>query len=113
MKHEIKKVSKIIDEISTFCLKHGANTISMKVENKKKFFKLTFDMDCMDYKDKKVMVLKRLLSVPRQTEMEEFYWELTGESDHDTELSMVGMMVDEVEFIPKGESLRIILYRNK
>ncbi|MGO1368975.1 MAG: hypothetical protein ACTHVE_10915 [Senegalia sp. (in: firmicutes)] len=113
MKHDIKKVSKIIDEMSTFCLTHGANTMNMIVENKKNFFKLTFDIDCMDNNDKKVKLLKRLLSVPRQFEMEEFYWELTGESDHDTELSMVGMMVDEVEFIQKDESLRIILYRNK
>jgi hypothetical protein len=45
--------------------------------------------------------------------MEEFYWELTGESDHDSELSIVGMMIDKVEFIHENESLKIILYRYK
>ncbi|NBI05484.1 hypothetical protein [Senegalia massiliensis] len=113
MKHDIKKISKIIDELTTFCLIHGANNINMNVENSKEYFKISFYVDCLDYKDKRVSRLERLLNVPRQTEMEEFYWELTGESDHDSELSIVGMMIDKVEFIHENESLKIILYRYK
>lgn len=113
MKHDIKKVSKIIDELSTFCLMHGTSTMNIKVENNDDHFKISFDLNCIDYEDKKVARLEKLLNIPRQTEMEEFYWELTGESDHDSELSIVGMMIDKVEFIKKDKSLKIILYRNK
>jgi len=34
--------------------------------------------------------------MPRRHDIEEYYWELTGDDDLDTELSLVGMMVDDV-----------------
>ncbi|MBS4538260.1 hypothetical protein GOQ27_07280 [Clostridium sp. D2Q-11] len=113
MNHEIKKISKIIDELSTFCLLHGAKLMNMSVENNKDHFKIILEMDNLDYSNKKVSRLEKLLNCPRQAEMEEFYWELTGESDHDSELSIVGMMVDKADIVFEENSLKLTLYRYK
>lgn len=113
MNHEIKKISKIIDELATFCLLHGAKLMNMSIENNEDYFKITLDIDNIDSTNKRVKRLEELLNCPRQSEMEEFYWELTGESDHDSELSMVGMMVDKAKLEYVGNSLKMILYRYK
>jgi len=113
VKHEIKKVSKILDELITFCFLHGTNNMDISLENTKEHFKIKLVSDNIDCSDARVQKLNDLLNEPRHQEMEEHYWELTGESDHDTELCLVGMMVDKaiVEF--NGSSLSIVLYRNK
>jgi len=111
LNHEIKKISKIIDELSTFCLLHGAKLMNMSVENNKDHFKIILEMDNLDYSNKKVSRLEKLLNCPRQAE--EFYWELTGESDHDSELSIVGMMVDKADIVFEENSLKLTLYRYK
>ena len=113
MKHEIKKISKILDELVTFCFKHGTNNMNISVENGETFFKIKIHTDNIDCDNKRVKLLKDLLNMPRQTEIEEYYWELAGENDHDTELSLVGMMVDEAEVEFQDTALTITLYRNK
>lgn len=113
MKHEIKKISKILDELVTFCFKHGTNKMDISVENSKDFFKVELHTDNIDCDNKRVKLLKNLLNSPRQTEIEEYYWELAGENDHDTELSLVGIMVDEAEVVFEGTALTITLYRYK
>ena len=45
--------------------------------------------------------------------MEEYYWNLTGESDVDCELSLIGVMTDYVKVNLKNNILKIELYRNK
>lgn len=113
MKHEIKKISKILDEIITFAFHHGTDKMNISIENNSEYFKIQIDVDNVDYTDKKVKQLKQLLSTPRQPECEEYYWELTGECDTDTELSLVGIMTDIAEVNFKGDSLNITLYRYK
>lgn len=113
MKHEVKKISKILDELVTFCLLHGTNTMNIAIENHKDFFKLQIQGDSIDCNDKRVKKLKNLLTSPRQTEIEEYYWELAGENDHDTELSLVGAMIDKAEIEFCEDNFAITLYRYK
>ena len=44
--------------------------------------------------------------------MEEYYWNLTGDNDTSTEVTLVGMMIDEahINYI-NGEYLQILLTR--
>lgn len=113
MKHEIKRISKILDELITFCFLHGTNNMNISLENHKDYFKIHLESDNIDCNDIRVKQLKEFLDYPRQSEVEEYYWELAGECDSDTELTLVGMMVDKAEVSFDGTSLSITLYRNK
>ena len=113
MKHEIRRISKILDELITFCFLHGTKDMDISIKNHEDYFKIKINTDTIDCSDEKVIRLKELLDYPRQEEMEEYYWELAGECDFDTELSLVGMMVDKAEVHFEGSSLSITLYRNK
>ncbi|EOC99666.1 hypothetical protein [Caldisalinibacter kiritimatiensis] len=111
MKHEIKRISKILDELVTFCFLHGTNEMNVNIENHNEYFKISFVIDNIDCTDRRVQELKKLLNSPRQEEIEEYYWELAGECDSDTEFTLVGAMVDRAEVEFKGTSLYLTLYR--
>ncbi len=38
--------------------------------------------------------LSKTLNIPRQREVEQYYWNVSGEEEIDDELALVGMMVD-------------------
>ncbi|MTI67868.1 MAG: hypothetical protein FH753_14880 [Firmicutes bacterium] len=113
MKHEIKKVSKILDELVTFCFTHGTKDMNINIKETKEYFKMTIESDNVNCNDERVKRLNELLAGPRQSEMEEHYWELTGESDCDTELTLVGMMIDKVDIKFDNSSLTMVLFRYK
>ncbi|RKD34203.1 hypothetical protein [Thermohalobacter berrensis] len=113
MKHEMKRISKILDELITFCFLHGTKKMDLSLEDNEDYFKIHLEIDNIDCNDERVKLLKDLLNYPRQQEMEEYYWELAGECDRDTELTLVGIMTDKAEVEFKGTSLYITLYRYK
>ena len=49
----------------------------------------------------------------KSEEMEEFFWELAGESDVDTEITIVGMMCDEKKLSITDDRIEIKLKRYK
>jgi hypothetical protein len=53
------------------------------------------------------------LSGPKQAEVEEYYWELSGESNGnlDTEISLVAAMVDKAEIDVQNSTILITLLR--
>lgn len=113
MKHEVRRISKILDELITFCFLHGTKKMNIDIEDNGESFKIHLHSDNIDCDDIKVKKLKEFLSYPRQPEVEEYYWELTGECDRDTELSLVGIMTDKAVVKFEGTSLHITLYRKK
>lgn len=113
MKHEVKKVSKIVDELIEFCFLHATEKVSVTVENKEDRFEILAHSDNVNCSNEKVERLKELLNVQRQNEIEEYYWQLAGEDEHNGEFSLVGMMVDEAEVKFTCPSLTIKLVRYK
>lgn len=55
--------------------------------------------------------LNKYLSIPRQHEVEQYYWNISGEEEIDSELSLAGMMVDTVDICYDGEELTILCQR--
>ncbi|WIF95716.1 hypothetical protein [Caminicella sporogenes] len=45
--------------------------------------------------------------------MEEYFWELTGDYDIDTELTLVGMMTDKAEINFNNNEIKVNLIRRK
>ena len=58
-------------------------------------------------------MIQTLSTCSKQIELEEYYWELVGDSDIDSELTLVGAMVDEIDINVEDETIEIILVRNR
>lgn len=57
--------------------------------------------------------LRRVLDIPRQKDMEQSYWNLSGEEEIDGELTLAGMMVDAAEVSYDGSLLRVRVQREE
>lgn len=113
LKHHIKKISKIVDELNTYFLKKGSNHVSIDVLEGKKYYEIRFVASIRNVDEDSIKMLKKCLDCDRLEEMEEYYWELTGESDTDTELSIIGMMTDDYELSIQEDKLKLTIYKKK
>ena len=111
MKHDIKKVAKIADEVLTFCLLHKSDRTRMDVKHLPDGFVVEIEAFHIDITDEKVARIEEYLNVHRQDEVAEYYWQLAGEIDDENELSLVGMMTDDYKLEFTEESLVITLIR--
>jgi len=114
MRHEKKRVIKIIDEIITFLYSIGATDINLKIKDEKDKVILEFDSDykreCREKLDFFVHILR---NSEKHQELEEYYWELVGESDVDTEISIIRMMVDDIKIDIDDDFVNLIFTRKK
>jgi hypothetical protein len=113
MKQEINKVSKIVSELINFCLNNSAKKIEISIEDKEDRFEILIGTDYIECSKDDVENVKTLLETGRQLEVDEYYWQLTGEDMSDQELSLVGMMVDEaiVNWEKPSMKIKLIRYR--
>ncbi|MGL4800002.1 MAG: hypothetical protein ACRCWY_11510 [Cellulosilyticaceae bacterium] len=116
MRHEYKKVSRIVDELTTFFLEHRAKEISLNIEMKDDHEVITIKACPIDHMKKVIDNLQRMLSNPRESEMEEYFWELAGECDYSSEsceLSLVGSMIDSASIDYDDEQICLELIRRR
>lgn len=113
MRHEIKKITKIVDELTTFCLERNAEHITVTVKNKQDREYIKIKAYPFEKIEEVIDNLKQVFSYPCEREIEECYWGLAGESDHSEELGLVGAMVDEVTIEYDEEKIQIELVRFK
>ena len=64
-----------------------------------------------DIREEELTELINILNTERQHEIEEYYWNLLSESEEDSELAIVGMMIDQAEVEYKDDILKIKLLR--
>lgn len=113
MKHYKKRVSKIVDELITYFFAMGATDINMDLQETDDYYKIHFKSNYTENNEEKIEKMVKYLKCEKQEEMEEYYWELAGDSDVDTELSLVGMMTDKAEINIGEDIIEVILYRYK
>lgn len=107
MKHEIKKVSKILDELVTFFFLNHAEELDISVQRTADAYVLKLHTNSIECSSERIDRIHSYLKAQRQTEIESYYWQLAGETEDSAELSLVGMMIDEatVEFHDKELTL--------
>jgi len=113
MKHQRKRVCKIVDELMTYLYAKGANDITINVKEDEYQFRMSFKSNFTEFSQGDIDRLVQRLNLQRQVAMEEYFWELTGDNDVDTELELVGMMTDKAEVTLGKNTIEIILYRYK
>lgn len=111
MRHEIKKICKIVDELTTLLLRDDTNEVDFKI--KKTPGQTTIIITDYDtkYTEAEIKEFEECFNVQRQHEYEEYFWQLVGECDCDAELTIIGAMVDEAIVEMRGKNLYMELVR--
>jgi hypothetical protein len=112
MRHLRQRNIKIVSEIMNYLLKIGCKDIHLDYCIKESTSYFSFLCIIENLEKEFINNMESLLSIPRRHDIEEYYWELTGDDDIDSELSLVGMMIDDVSIIYKNnKTLEIHLKR--
>jgi hypothetical protein len=95
-----------------YCYKHGSDNVHIDIKKVKEKIIIFIRAQTSTITKKNLEHLEESLNAPRCHEMEEYYWNLTGDDDQYTEATLVGMMIDEanINYID-GEYLEILLTR--
>ncbi|WZL82009.1 hypothetical protein QBE53_02575 [Vallitaleaceae bacterium 9-2] len=111
MRHEMKKIGRIIDEFITTLLIEDTNELDIKIKTSAEETYIHIVDYNTHYTEGEVQRLDQLLNEQRQHEIEEYYWQLAGETDEGDELVLLSAMVDRaiVEII--DGNLDIELFR--
>lgn len=104
---------KILNELINFCMHHGGSQINMAMKDYEHEMVIEVSTEIFNMDDRVITTLRNYLNTPRQHEVESYYWELSGEDDNDSELTLVGMMSDEAEVNYKDNNLYIKVIRKK
>ncbi|MFU8780257.1 MAG: hypothetical protein ACNA71_04440 [Kiritimatiellia bacterium] len=114
MKHEVKKVMKIADEVMTVCMyKYEPETSYFAAERSENGYDLIFRFRGVALRDEDVAYLRDRLSADRNPELEDYYWQLAGEVENSNELYLVALMTDLAEVSYDGDALLIHLVRKQ
>ncbi|ERJ13472.1 hypothetical protein [Haloplasma contractile] len=113
MKHAKKRLLKIVDELLNYFFLMGATNLNVNVKEEKEQYVIFFEGNYKKKHKKKIDRLVRCLEFAKQEDMEEYFWELAGDCDLDSELSLVGMMTDDIEIDIGDEIIKMKLIRYK
>jgi hypothetical protein len=109
---ESLKAIKLISELTGFILKTGGEEIDINLKDKEDQIRIIIKSRIENLQQEDLEVLKSL-NTPRQSEVEDYYWELAGENENYQELTLVGMIIDKAEYNYENDILTITVYRHK
>lgn len=106
-------ITRIVDEMIT-CLFHlDAKNIDINYKDEDDCYIITFKCDYCKDKQPLIYRMVKYINMERQEEMESYYWELAGQYNKDTELTLVGMMTDEAKVYFDDNRVEVLLIRKK
>ena len=115
MHHTKKKIARIVDELITFFYAAGGSDFDIKIreddEQHAIFFRSNYDKAHMPQVEK----LCRYLNQGRSPSIEESYWGLAGGGDleAESEMLLIGAMIDHADIKVQDDKITFYLYRNK
>ncbi|MCL2078818.1 MAG: hypothetical protein FWH17_03130 [Oscillospiraceae bacterium] len=111
LKTRFEKTLRITSDLMLYCHHHDATNLTSHIteENGTIRYEITASPVCLD--EHKLDELRKRLDAPRQREMECDFWELMGESQDFSELTLVGMLCDESDVSYENSVLTITLLR--
>lgn len=112
MKFKTEKNLRIMNELVAFFYNLGCTDIhiDLSINSDMSYFLLIGNIS--NLKDTDFNTLKESLCVPRQHEIEEYYWNLIGENETGSQISLVGMMIDKCTISFENNILTLEIYRN-
>ena len=115
MKDNARKITKIMDELVYYLLRYQCENIRVEIGKEAPFYQMmiTGDFDEV-HRDKILDIEKMLEKGSRDKSIEAEFWELMGlnSASFDSELQLIGMMVDESVIEIQENSFRITIRKN-
>ena len=96
MKQRCRKNLKISNVIMSMLTHELAHILKREIKFSRNTTYFHFTVAPNRLTEQELKDLLEILNLPRQIEMEEYYWSLLGESKNDDNLMVVARMVDEV-----------------
>lgn len=113
MKHEEKKVAKIVEELTMFFFTIGADSMESSIKRKENMDIIHFTSNYDPYYRRDLHYLEKYLNEEKNAGMEDIYWELAGSGDpgESSQLLLLGMMIDKAEIKITDEKVELTLYK--
>ncbi len=111
MRYEIKKITKMIDEVTNYFLYTYECETEISVVPKEDEYVISFFFKGLTPDEKDLKRLKNTMKAGRDPALTNYYWQLTGEIESGNELSLVAMMCDDVIFDQRNDGLSLVLVR--
>ncbi len=111
MNESIKKLTKIIDELTTVFLKNKASKIDIKLKKNTSEYLLKFSVKGLDYQLFFLDDFVEELDKKREDNAEEYYWQLNGTNEDLGELHLIGMMIDDFQVKVEDDILILKIIR--
>lgn len=108
-----RKMSHVIDELYTALFRAGGKEVEMKLRREEKGLRLLCRGDfAPEYRRELERMAELLTPAVRSPALVEAYWELAGGDQYtsDSEMSLVGQMLDEVRVEFEGDSIALDLF---
>lgn len=113
MSESIKKVTKILDELVTYFLSNGNSDIHVDIERNDEFTKLSIIVKSVKITKDAMEELYDSFSIPRQDDIDQYYWQLNGGSESEMEMDLIGMMIDSFKLRKVDKDLHLELIRKR
>lgn len=94
MREKLDKAMRIVSDLVAFCHSEGAEEFQIHMRREDDTTILTVSAPVQDLVLESYDDLVQELNLPRQHEIEQNYWELSGELETHGDLTLVGMMID-------------------
>ncbi|MBO5711735.1 MAG: hypothetical protein J6R47_02755 [Acholeplasmatales bacterium] len=107
------KICKIIEEFLLYLMDNEYYDVNVDIKQTEEETIITFTTAPIDDKTK-IYIIDKVMTTPRQTEIEEYYWMLMGESSAADDLDVIGSLVDKVEIKDYKENsvIRMVRYES-
>ncbi len=112
MNNEIQKTTKIVDELCSLLMCKGSTEIDVKLKLNDCCTTIFITDYNTNLSNDEINNLSKFLNIPRQPEVEEYYWGLMGETSDDDEMFLLGSMLDTAKFELKNANLHVELIRS-
>ncbi|MCL2253396.1 MAG: hypothetical protein FWC09_03050 [Lachnospiraceae bacterium] len=111
MKIEFEKTMLLSGELLSYCHKKGAKNYQLNITEEADAMLFTIKAFPTHISEEKLERLKNKLNTPRNREIEQDFWGLSGESESGSEMTLVGMMCDEAHIEYDCNELSIMIKR--
>ena len=95
MKLRYEKSMRVLTDIMGYCHLIGGQHFSVDFNMSGSQTEIEIKTQLAQVEQSELDNLNTMLNIPRQREVEQYYWNISGEEEIDNELSLAGMMVDE------------------
>lgn len=111
MKLRYEKSIRILNDLLGYCHFLGGDVLHSDLELLDGLTRVRVVAELPHPGEEEMDCIRRLLGMPRQREIEQNYWNISGEEEIEGELSLVGMMTDRYDIHYEAGALRITVER--